>query len=48
MGKNFISVRVIDVESGNADFSDDAKGETVEDVIAGVRRIAATMAAEVR
>lgn len=48
MGKNFISVRVIDVETGNADFSDDAKGDTVEDVIAGVRRIAGTMAVEVR
>jgi hypothetical protein len=44
MGKHFISVRVIDVETGSADFSEDASGANVDEIMAGTRRIAESMA----
>ncbi len=45
MGKYFISIRVVNVESGEAVFADDAKGTTVDDIETGIRDLATRMAA---
>lgn len=44
MNKHFISVRVVDVETGSADFSEDASGANVDEIMAGTRKIAESMA----
>ena len=48
MGNYFISVRVVDVETGNADFSEDARGQDLEQISDGVKKIATGIAVEVR
>ena len=44
MGRYFISIRVVNVESGEATFADEAKGDNVDAIETGVRAMAGRMA----
>jgi curli biogenesis system outer membrane secretion channel CsgG len=44
MNRYFINIRVVNVETGEAVYADDAKGTTVDDIETGIRDMAARMA----
>lgn len=48
MGKYFVNVRVINVETGKIVFGDSAKGKSVEDIEQGIMRLSRSMANKVR
>lgn len=48
LNKYYVSIRVINVETGKIDFGDSARGETVEQIEKGVQELAIRIAQQVR
>ena len=45
LGKYFVNIRVVNVETGKATYADEAKGRAVEDIELGIKAIAGRMSA---
>ncbi len=48
LGRHFVSIRVVDVETGKVVYADEAKGDTVDQIDAGLRSLAVRIATRVK